>query len=101
MIRGISSNKTFGFDSSISLISLKNHFSYILGDEIKVEKTRRKNPPSGEKVSHLHQRAPSINKPYTKAPSSGTGYFLSSIISNWKTNKSIGILHFLNKDALS
>ena len=59
--------------------------------------TRRKKPPSGEKKSHLHQRAPSINKPYTKAPSSGTGYFLSSIISNWKTNKSIGILHFLNK----
>ena len=63
--------------------------------------TRRKNRPSGEKISNLHQRAPSINKPYTNAPSSGTGYFLSSIISNLKTNKSIGIRHFLNKDTIS
>jgi len=38
MIRGISSNKTFGFDSSISLISLKNYGSHILGVEINVEK---------------------------------------------------------------
>ena len=97
MIRGISSNKTFGFDSSISLISLKNNISHILGDEIKAEKIVEKIHLQVKK-SHLHQRAPSINKPYTKAPSSGTGYFLSSIISNWKTNKSIGILRFLNKD---